>query len=271
MAGRRFLIPLSLLLSPLVLSAADIVAFPSGEITLHGALYTPEGPGPFPAMVYNHGSASGMLSKQAFDALGPVFASRGWVFFGPYRRGQGLSASAGPYIGDQIAAAEKNGGMSAGAAAMVRLLQTDHLNDQLAALAWLRKQGFVQPDRIAVAGNSFGGIETVLGAQRGDYCAAIDSAGGAQSWAQAPELQALMTRAVRKANAPIFFFQAANDYDLSPSKILSAVMKNAGKTYEMKIYPAYGDSSSDGHTFGYFGSAVWADDAFRFLNQHCTK
>jgi carboxymethylenebutenolidase len=262
---------LSLLLSPLVLSAADIVAFPSGEITLHGALYTPEGPGPFPAMVYNHGSASGMLSKQAFDALGPVFASRGWVFFGPYRRGQGLSASAGPYIGDQIAAAEKNGGISAGAAAMVRLLQTDHLNDQLAALAWLRKQGFVQPDRIAVAGNSFGGIETVLGAQQGDYCAAIDSAGGAQSWAQAPELQALMTRAVRKANAPIFFFQAANDYDLSPSKILSAVMKNAGKTYEMKIYPAYGDSSSDGHTFGYFGSAVWADDAFRFLNQHCTK
>jgi dipeptidyl aminopeptidase/acylaminoacyl peptidase len=271
MAGRRFLILLSLLLSPLVLSAADIVAFPSGEITLHGALYTPEGPGPFPAMVYNHGSASGMLSKQAFDALGPVFASRGWVFFGPYRRGQGLSASAGPYIGDQIAAAEKNGGISAGAAAMVRLLQTDHLNDQLAALAWLRKQGFVQPDRIAVAGNSFGGIETVLGAQQGDYCAAIDSAGGAQSWAQAPELQALMTRAVRKANAPIFFFQAANDYDLSPSKILSAVMKNAGKTYEMKIYPAYGDSSSDGHTFGYFGSAVWADDAFRFLNQHCTK
>ncbi len=48
-----------------------------------------------------------MLSKQAFDALGPVFARHGWVFFGPYRRGQGLSASAGPYIGDQIDAAEK--------------------------------------------------------------------------------------------------------------------------------------------------------------------
>ena len=33
---------------------------------------------------------------------------------------------------------------------MVRLLETDHLNDQLAALAWLRKQGFVQANRIAV-------------------------------------------------------------------------------------------------------------------------
>jgi len=66
----RFLILLSLLLSPLFLSAADIVAFPSGEITLHGVLYKPEGTGPFPAVVYNHGSAAGMLSKEAFDALG---------------------------------------------------------------------------------------------------------------------------------------------------------------------------------------------------------
>ncbi len=212
-----------------------------------------------------------MLSKEAFDALGPAFTNRGWVFFGPYRRGQGLSASAGPYIGDQIAAAEKNGGIPAGAAAMVRLLETDHLNDQLAALAWLRKQGFVQPDRIAVAGNSFGGIESVLGAERGSYCAAIDSAGGAQSWVQAPEVQSLMTLSVRNANAPIFFFQAANDYDLSPSKTLSAAMKDANKTYEVKIYPPYGNSHQEGHTFGYFGSAVWADDVFRFLNEHCPR
>src|SRR5437762_4373392 len=43
--------------------------------------------------------------------------------------------------------------------------------------------------RIAVAGNSFGGVETVLGVERGGYCAGIDSAGGAQSWAQGPELR----------------------------------------------------------------------------------
>src|ERR1700676_3504591 len=203
MSSHGFLILFSLLFSPLVLSAADIVAFPSGDITLHAALYKPEGPGPFPAVVYNHGSAAGMVSKQAFDALGPVFASHGWVFFGPYRRGQGLSASAGPYIGDQIAAAEKTGGISVAAATMVRLLETDHLDDQLAALAWLRKQNFVQPNRIAVAGNSFGGIETVLGVERGGYCGGVDSAGGAQSWARAPALQSLMTRAVRNAKAPI--------------------------------------------------------------------
>ncbi len=261
----------ALLLLPLVLAVAETVTFPSGEITLHGVLYKPEGTGPFPAVIYNHGSAPGMMSEQAFAALGPVFASHGWVFFGPYRRGQGLSASAGPYIGDQIAAAEKAGGGSAAAATMVRLLETDHLDDQFAALAWLRKQSFVQPSRIAVGGNSFGGIETVLGVERGGYCAGIDSAGGAQSWAEAPELQSRMTRAVRNAKAPIFFFQAANDFDLSPSKTLSAEMNAAGKTYKLKIYPAYGDSPRDGHSFGYFGSDVWAEDVFGFLNQYCGK
>src|SRR5579872_456969 len=258
----------SLLLFLQVLPGEDIVTFSSGQVTLHAVLYKPKGKGPFPAVVYNHGSAAGMISKTGFDALGPVFASHGWVFFGPYRRGQGLSASAGPYIGDQIEAADKNGGMAAAAETMVRLLTTDHLNDQLAALAWLRKQSFVQANRIAVAGTSFGGIEVVLGAERGSYCAAIDSAGAAQSWADAPAVQSLMKASVRNAHAPIFFFQAENDYDLSPSKVLSAVMKDAKKPYQVKIYPPYGNSTQDGHAFGYFGSAVWAGDVFRFLGQH---
>jgi len=247
----------------------EVTTFQSGGKVLHGVLYMPRGRGPFPAILYNHGSAPGMLSKQAFDALGPVFAEHGWVFFGPYRRGQGLSASAGPYIGDRISEAKKTGGMAAGVAAMVHLLETDHLQDQLAALAWLRKQSFVDPARIAVAGNSFGGVEAVLGAEQGDYCAAIDSAGGAQSWTLAPKLQTVMMRAVRNSKSAIFFFQAANDYDLSPTNALSQAMKGAGKPYERKIYPTYGSSADDGHTFGYFGASVWADDVFRFLAEHC--
>lgn len=69
--------------------SAKVIAFPSGNLTLYGVLYKPNGPGPFPAVVFNHGSAPGMYSSEAFAALGPVFAQHGWVFFGPYRRGQG--------------------------------------------------------------------------------------------------------------------------------------------------------------------------------------
>jgi dienelactone hydrolase len=212
-----------------------------------------------------------MLSQQAFDALGPVFIRHGWVFFAPYRRGQGLSAQAGPYIGDEIEKARREGGIRAGAATLVRLLATDHLDDQLAGLAWLRTQPFVDSKRVAVAGNSFGGIETVFGAERADYCAAVDSAGGAESWDLAPQLQAAMTRAVENARAPIFFFQAANDWNLAPTETLSNAMKRAGKPFASKIFPAYGKSHQDGHTFGYFGSAVWERDVFAFLDAHCVS
>jgi dipeptidyl aminopeptidase/acylaminoacyl peptidase len=168
-----------------------------------------------------------------------------------------------------MAAAEKEGGIAARTAAMIRLLETDHLKDQLAAVAWLGEQQFIQPTRIAVAGNSFGGIETVLGAERGTYCAGIDASGAAQTWSESPELRALMTRAVRNSKAPIYFFQAENDYDLSPSRILSAAMSEAGKISEIKIYPAFGKSVEQGHSFAYLGSSMWADDVFRFLAQHC--
>ena len=259
----------AMLLLWLALPGARVVAFPSGNVILRGVVYKPKGTGPFPAVLYNHGSAPEMYSNQAIEALGPLFVSHGWVFFAPYRRGQGLSAAAGPYIGDEIAASLKKGGFPAGAATMVRLLETDHLNDQMAALAWLQKQDFVQPHRIATAGNSFGGIEVVLGAERGSYCAAIDGSGGAESWALAPVLQDRMVHAVQNARAPIFFFQAENDYDLSPSRTLSAAMKDAGRAAEVKIYPPYGTSAKEGHSFAYLGSSVWGDDVFRFLGQHC--
>lgn len=129
----------------------------------------------------------------------------------------------------------------------------------------------MRSDEIAVAGTSFGGVETVLGAEHGGYCAAIDSAGGAQSWSQAPQLQEVMLRAVRNSKSPIFFFQAENDYDLAPSKVLSAAMKAVGGTYKLEIYPAYGGSPDDGHTFGYFGSSIWGEDVIKFMHEHCIE
>src|SRR6478672_2980961 len=81
---------------------AEVVSFRNGDLTLYGVLYRPAGEGSFPALLYNHGSAPGMLSNEAFAAIGPRFQARGWIFFAPWRRGQGLSASAGPFIADEI-------------------------------------------------------------------------------------------------------------------------------------------------------------------------
>ena len=78
-----------------------------------------------------------------------------------------------------------------------------------------------------------------------------------------------MIRAARNARVPVFFFQAENDYDLSPSRTLSAQMRDAGKEAEIKIYPPFGDSVQKGHTFGYFGSSIWGPDVLAFLEKHC--
>jgi len=52
----------------------------------------------------------------------------------------------------------------------------------------------------------------MLAVERESVCAAVDSAGGAQSSAQAKVLPLRMIRAVKSAKVPIFFFHAANDW-----------------------------------------------------------
>ena len=292
------------------------VTFASGGLTLGGTIYKPAGGGPFPAMLYNHGSAAGMLNDQAFEQLGPLFVKQGWVFFAPYRRGQGLSASAGPYIVEAISAAQEKAvgrvlplfipavavllalllyatrnrrrwvrGVMIGITALlgvgaftlislhmrgreaVRLLETEQLSDHVAALEWLKTQPFVQPEHIATMGNSFGGIITMLAVERPGYCAAIDASGGAQMWSA--ELRVRLQQAARQAKAPVFLFQAENDYTLSPTHVLSQELQSAGKVHEEKIYPAFGSSAADGHSFAWRGSSIWSRDVFRFLQAHC--
>ncbi len=211
-----------------------------------GEVFKPPGNGPFPAVLYNHGSARGMLNSQASSAIGPLFAQSGFVFFMPYRRGQGLSEST-----------------------MTRLLQQGHFQDQMAALRWLQSQIYVSTGQVAVAGNSFGGVESLLGAETGSYCAAIDASGGAESWSRSPSLRALLTQTVRAAQSPVFFFQAANDFDTAPTVQLAAEMRSAGKSAEVKVYPAFGQSAREGHSFAYAGSDVWFADVLAFVKKHC--
>ena len=250
-------------------SAPETVAFKSAGKTLHGFLYKPAGAGPFPTVLYNHGSSAGMINNQAFDLIGPLLNARGWAMFAPYRRGQGTSSDAGPYVLDELEAAQKRGGPELRARTLARLMSTEQLEDQLAALAWLQQQPFVVRTQIAVMGNSFGGIETVLGAEHAGYCAAVDAAGASETWDGAPDLRRLLLHAAEHSTAPIFFFQAENDYNLTPSRTLYAAMQRLNKPAEIRIYPAYGKGPAAGHSLPYRGASIWIDDAVRFLNTHC--
>ncbi len=46
-------------------------------------------------------------------------------------------------------------------------------------------------------------------------------------------------------------------------------MRDADKPSVVKIYPAFGSSAADGHSFAWRGSDIWEVDVFRFLDAQC--
>jgi len=245
----------------------DTVSFASGDLTLTGVLWRPDGEGPFPAVLYNHGSGEDYSAQIA--ALGPVFTERGYVMFWPYRRGHGLSASQADWVVNQLNEAEEEGGVELWSKVMTDLLQGPHLADQMAALDWLLAQPVVDTGRVYVAGNSFGGIQTALiSAETDRVRAAVDFAGAAQTWARSPDLRDAMKVAVVNARMPVMFIQAENDADVSPSRELAATMEAANKQHRIHIFPAFGETAADGHSFGYFGADIWGDTVFSFFEEN---
>src|SRR5207253_11158280 len=75
---------------------------------------------------------------------------------------------------------------------------------------------------------------------------------------------------LRPASAsPIFFLQAENDYSLAPSRTLYAAIKTSHESAQIRIYPPYGSSPQEGHSFAYCGASVWFEDVLRFLEANC--
>lgn len=236
------------------------VSFPSGKLVLHGFIYKPDGKGPFPALLWNHGSERrpGWLPE-----LAPIFLSKGYILFIPHRRGHGRSP--GEYVMDQLAHAGASGGLHARDRRLVELME-EQLEDQVAALAYLKSLPEVDPQRIAVAGCSFGGIQTILMAEQGlGIRAAIDFAGAAQTWKEAPDLRDRLIKAVRHAEMPVLFIQAENDYDLAPSRTLAGEMEKANKPHAIQIFPHFGKTAQDAHEFCVHGGEIWADKVFSYL------
>ncbi len=254
------LAPLPVQAQPAETGGPHEVAFESGSLSLRGFIYRPDGPGPFPVVLWNHGSERrpGWL-----PALGPMFTMGGYVFFVPHRRGQGRSP--GDYIVDLLRREMEQGGPDAWSRRLVAL-QEEHLQDQVAALAFARTLPYVDGSRVAIAGCSFGGIQTVLAAEQGHGTrAAIAFAAAAQTWKHSFALRDRLRKAARQAAIPLMFVQAQNDYDLEPSRSLAKEAEKAGKPAKLLLFPPFGASAQDGHEFCVRGAHIWSGDVFAFL------
>jgi carboxymethylenebutenolidase len=246
--------------------APETVVVQSGGLTLRGLLWRPSGRGPFPAVLFSHGSGPAAYPQKP-AALGPAFVRHGYVFLYLFRRGAGLSADQGTNSEELMSRALREKGQDARNELQLQLLETE-LSDVLGGLAFLRALPDVDTDRVAVAGHSFGASLTLLIAERDSALrAAIAFSGSAASWEHSPQLRARLIAAVRRTTVPIFFIQAENDYSIAPAKTLSAEMERLGKPHRIKIYPSIGQTAIEGHDFYYLGLSIWEPDVFAFLDE----
>ena len=177
------------------------------------------------------------------------------------RRGHG--ASEGPYIEHVL---PRQG--PARQHLQVRLLETEQLDDQLAGLAYLKGLPYVDRGRLVVAGCSYGGIQTLLGAERNvGYRAAVAISPGALSWSNNPELQERLVAAVRKIEIPVMIIQPPRDASLEPVRVLGRELARLGKPHRATIYPDAIPANLQTHCFGGVRSGIhiWADDALAFF------
>ena len=253
--------------------APQIVDIPSGNLHLKAYLWKPVGTGPFPVVLFNHGRSNQpqqhtrkLTITAAAQVLGPVFVKHGYTFLYLFRRGEGLSADQGQFIGDLLQREESARGEEARKHLQFVLMTTDHLDDVMAGLAFLKSLPEVDAHRIVVAGHSFGGQLTLLATERDNTVrSAVTFGAAAGSWDGSAEVRARLLTAVHKIAVPVMLLHAANDYSLAPGQTLAAEL---AKPHVLKIYPAVGQTANDGHNFVYTDVALWEDDVFRFLDQN---
>jgi dienelactone hydrolase len=257
----------------------DTVVVTSGDLKLRALLYRPEGLGPFPAVLFNHGSghasgrdSTGRVDQRHPELLGPLFVKHGYLFLYLFRRGDGLSRGQGVPAADRMESATAAGGMEARNNLQLQLMQGDEMRDVQAGLAFLRARRDVNRDRLAVVGVSFGGSLTLLVAERDSALrAAVAFAIGGYSWERSPPLRARLLEAADRTVVPAFFIHAANDYSVAPAQALGSEMTRLGKPNRVKIYPAVGNTPEEGHDFIDLGVRTWEADVFGFLDEHVRR
>ena len=277
----------------LTITGPDTVQVRSGTLYLRALIWKPSGRGPFPAILLNPGSGRNpqlgaevvspgprsfgaaparRLPQARPEVLGPIFAEHGYVFMVLFRRGQGLSADRGTFSGDLLDQELAAKGADAANRLQVRLLETDLLDDARAGLTFLRALPEVDPHRVAVVGHSYGGSLTiVLAAADSSLRAAVVFGAGGYGWGRSPQLRARLLAAVGKTVVPMFFVHAANDFSILPGQAMAAEMKRLGREHQLKIYPAFGQTPDEGHSFIYLGVSTWEPNVFSFLDAHMQR
>ena len=242
------------------------------DLKIEAYYYKPEGNGPFPLVIYNHGSRAGAERREVpFLYVANVLRNNGYAVLVPERRGYGLSD--GPTFTEEV-----------GNDVSDRMMRRFHeeASDVLAGLDFLKHGNSGRSDadqidfrHVAIMGWSHGGIISLVTAgERHDFVALIDQAGGALTWNRSPTLQRELPEVARKIKIPALCMDAQNDATTNAVREVGDAVKASGEWEKTIIYPPFTPATNPaniapGHLiFGIAGISLWQNDMLSFLSEH---
>jgi dienelactone hydrolase len=232
--------------------------FSDARVELAATVYKPEGAGPFPLMLMNHGAPRSKEDfpkvKNFFSWQARYFAQRGFVVINPVRRGYG--ASDGPWAENYFTCGNPD----------YIFAGSESAKDIRAALDYGRAQPYVDANHVVLLGQSAGGFGVLaLSSQNPPgVIGTISFAGGRGS--RGPDdvcndkkLVAAFRHYASTTHVPMLWFYSENDRFFGPAlaRRMGRAYQDGGVDLDLEIVPPDGD---DGHNFfrGKSNLAVWA-------------
>ncbi len=237
-----------------------IPAGPDRQAMLETTVFQPNGPGPFPLLIINHGKDPGAPSAQPRDRfyhMAHAFVERGYAVLVPMR--EGYANSTGKF-------ADHGCDMTANGYGQAK--------DILDALNYAREQPWVDAQHIVIAGQSYGGLATIaLGTQPlPGVKALLNFAGGLKDQTEGCDWKGELLTAFASygasARIPSLWMYGANDSLFSPE--LAARMHQAyslaGGQGRLVEYGAF-KRDSHGMLASRDGEQIWLPETEEFLKE----
>jgi len=227
--------------------------------------YKPDGHGPFPIVIMNHGRSNDRAHPPRFLYINQAhfFTQRGFAVFVPTRIGYGeMQTNFDP---------ENSGSCNnRNYAATAESSSTEIL----AALDYAKQQPDVDPTRVVIVGVSVGGFATTASAAKNPagLVAAINFAGGAGGDpvghpgipCQGNQLEDMYSSFGKVSKSPMLWIYAENDLYFNPnhSQAWHAAFVKAGGNAEYHLLPPF---AKNGHTLFSQGVEIWSPIVAQFL------
>lgn len=239
------------------------------DLTLDSYVVRPDRTGRFPLVVMTHGTPGGWddaffrnIAKRTptnFNAAAVALAQRGYATLSIMRRGFGLSG--GGYSEKLPTPCDYLPAVRIGA------------DDTIAAIAAVRSEPWVDPDRILLLGHSTGGLTMLAVAERNPtgVVGILNFDGGYHSMAKPGEacspdrLVDTVAALGRSARVPALWLYAENDQSYGPdlARQMFAAYAAGGAPVRLQILPAFGTDGHDLITMA--ASSTWLPVVESFL------